>query len=64
MESTTTLIVLKELYGNEPTSLGTLQLLVAPHVEILSLLWLAVWCATLAFLVRYAYREYKAQKQQ
>lgn len=63
MTSTSTLLVLKELAGNEPTSLNMMQRLLEPHLDILILFWFSVWCATLVFVIRHALNEYRAQKR-
>jgi hypothetical protein len=56
--STPQLIVLKELEGNQPTSLDPVQTLLAPHVDALTAFWITLWCLTaIVLLIRLA-REY------
>jgi hypothetical protein len=56
--STPKLIVLKELEGNQPTSLDPVQTFFAPHVDTLTTFWIAVWCVTAIVLLVRLGREY------
>lgn len=52
------LIVIKELAGNPEPHLNTIQKLLAPHVEFLTLLWTAVWVVTVLVLFATLWHEY------
>jgi hypothetical protein len=60
MDATSThgLIILKELEGNAPTHLDPLQQMLEPHIQTLTLFWVALWFATLAFVISKLVREY------
>ena len=49
--STENLIVLKELQGNPPVQLDTVQQFFAPHVDAMIMFWILVWCATGVFVL-------------
>ncbi len=59
---TTTLIVLKELAGNPPPHLNAIQELLAPHVGLLTTLWISVWITTAAVLLVQPWHAYKEHK--
>lgn len=42
------LIVLRGLEGNDPTQLGPVQSILAPHTDVLIEAWVVVLCVTLA----------------
>ena len=51
MQGTSTLIVLRGLSGNVPTHLKGIQVFLAPHVEVLEMLWWVIAVCTLSFLL-------------
>ncbi len=60
MDSTTTpLIILKELAGNQPASLNAVQVMFADHADTLTIFWFFMWCVTVIILIAYTVREYK-----
>ncbi|MEN9561342.1 MAG: hypothetical protein RIQ56_615 [Candidatus Parcubacteria bacterium] len=58
------LIVLKELRGNNPTHLSGIQPFLAPHIELLTTLWIAIWFATALALLGILFKEYRAYRRQ
>ena len=57
------LIVLKELRGNAPTHLDPIQQALAPHVQLLINIWIAIWCVTAVFILVKLGREYLAHRK-
>jgi len=51
MSTSSTLIVLQGLAGNEPTHLNTLQIFLLPHLDVMTALWVAAWWATASVLL-------------
>lgn len=62
--STTKLLVLQEVAGNPPVQLDPVQQFFAPHIEILTILWVAIWCGTAAFVTAKVMREYIAYRRE
>ena len=56
--ATSSYIVLKELAGNPPPELNTIQKILAPHSVALAHMWIALWVATALVLVYRVAREY------
>ncbi len=52
------LIILKELKGNAPVHLSPFQEFLEPYTQGLIIFWIAVWCATIIFVVVKIIREY------
>jgi len=46
-----TLIVLEGLEGNPPTELNVSQKIIAPHTEVIVVLWWALWFVALVVIV-------------
>ncbi len=63
-QATTTFIVLKELAGNPPPQLNAIQKMLAPHIELLTTLWISIWVVTAIVLVVKLRNEYKYQKNE
>lgn len=63
MNSSSTLIVLQGLAGNEPTQLNALQIFLVPHLEILTALWVATWWTTASVLVIIYFNRYRDRKE-
>ncbi len=62
MSTSTPLIVLKRLIGNDPTQFNTLQQFLLPYADILALAWLAIWGFTCLVLIVRLVREYQKQR--
>jgi hypothetical protein len=62
MESTSTLIVLKELAGHAQPELDALQTFIMSHIVPITNAWIAVWWMTAAVLVLKLWHEYKQQR--
>lgn len=63
--ATTTLIVLKELAGNPPPQLNTIQKILAPHIDLLTNVWISVWIVTAIVLflqLIHAYKNHRRNK--
>lgn len=61
MGTSTPIIALKMLAGNEPTHLNAMQLLLAPYVRDISIAWFAIWCLVALVLLVRLIREYRTQ---
>ena len=61
--STPPLIVLKELAGNVPTHLDSVQRFFEPHTDSLVHFWVAVWFATSLYLILHVASEYSAHRR-
>lgn len=55
MATTSTLLPLISLIGNEPASLNTLQAVLYPYNSALIALWWALWCTAAVVALWYAY---------
>lgn len=62
-QSTSTLIVLKELAGNPLPQLNTIQKTLVPHVKWLTVFWISVCIMTVCILLVKVWYEYKNQKE-
>jgi hypothetical protein len=52
------IVALRELKGNEPTSLNAFQQVLLPYVHEISVGWFVIWCVTLCVLLIRLVREY------
>ena len=56
------LLVLKNLAGNLPPHLNTLQLWLLPHAGTITAFWWGLWCVTALYLLERLIREYLASR--
>ncbi len=61
--ATTSYLVLKELAEKRPVTLDGLQLVLAPHVNLMISFWITVWWMTAIFVALHIWREYKKQQR-
>lgn len=56
-------IVLKELAGNAPPKLNAIQEVLAPHVYLLTNIWISVWIMTAILVCVHVWKEYREQRR-
>ncbi len=57
--TTTNLIVLKQLAGNDPVTLYPIQIMMEPHVDLIIAAWTALWFTTLTIVLYKLFREWR-----
>lgn len=60
--TTSNLLILKGLEGNEPVHLDALQTFLAPHVQLLHYFWVTLWWATLVYVIVFVFRQYRLHR--
>ncbi|MDB5238642.1 MAG: hypothetical protein JWM46_912 [Candidatus Kaiserbacteria bacterium] len=62
--ATSSLIVLNELLGNQPTHLNAIQVFFLPYEHLLSLFWILIWCITAGVVLTHLAQEYRNRHDQ
>jgi hypothetical protein len=63
MHGTSTLIVLKQIYGNPPTQFMPLQTFLQPYVTQIKFVWMFVYIVTAAVVIGIVIKEYRSRKK-